>query len=63
VFEAPQRPSSPKPYYVKESVGIAVGLLIAALHHAGLVTLPHTPCPMRFLNRSATGRGRNGPTS
>ena len=40
----------PKPYYVKESVGIAVGLLIAALHHAGLATLTHTPSPMRFLN-------------
>lgn len=40
----------PKPYYVKESVGIAVGLLIAALHTAGLATLTHTPSPMRFLN-------------
>jgi nitroreductase len=50
VFEVHQGPNSPKPYYVKESVGIAVGLLIAALHHAGLVTLPHTPSPMRFLN-------------
>jgi nitroreductase len=50
VFEVHQGPTSPKPYYVKESVGIAVGLLIAALHHAGLVTLPHTPSPMRFLN-------------
>lgn len=50
VFEVHQGPRSPKPYYVKESVGIAVGLLIAALHHAGLVTLTHTPSPMRFLN-------------
>jgi hypothetical protein len=50
VFEVHQGPSTPKPYYVKESVGIAVGLLIAALHHAGLVTLTHTPSPMRFLN-------------
>jgi iodotyrosine deiodinase len=50
VFEVHQGLGSPKPYYVKESVGIAVGLLIAALHHAGLVTLPHTPSPMRFLN-------------
>ncbi|GAB5374237.1 MAG: hypothetical protein AcusKO_06990 [Acuticoccus sp.] len=32
-----------------ESVGIATGLLIAALHHAGLVSLTHTPNPMRFL--------------
>ncbi|MFO7653104.1 MAG: nitroreductase family protein [Candidatus Krumholzibacteriia bacterium] len=38
-------------YYVKESVGIAVGILIAALHHAGLATLTHTPSPMHFLNR------------
>jgi nitroreductase len=50
VFEVHRGPHSPKPYYVKESVGIAVGLLIAALHHAGLVTLTHTPSPMRFLN-------------
>jgi len=39
-----------KHYYVTESVGIATGLLIAALHHAGLVTLTHTPSPMSFLN-------------
>ena len=38
-------------YYVTESVGIATGFLLAALHHAGLVTLTHTPSPMRFLNR------------
>ncbi|MEV7013623.1 nitroreductase family protein [Streptosporangium sp. NPDC051022] len=50
VFEVHQGPHSPKPYYVKESVGIAVGVLIAALHHAGLATLTHTPSPMRFLN-------------
>lgn len=36
-------------YYVQESVGIATGLLIAALHHAGLATLTHTPSPMGFL--------------
>ena len=39
-----------KNYYVPESVGIATGLLIAALHHAGLATLTHTPAPMGFLN-------------
>jgi iodotyrosine deiodinase len=39
-----------KNYYVNESVGIATGFLIAALHHAGLVTLTHTPSPMGFLN-------------
>ena len=38
-------------YYVPESVGIASGFLIAALHHAGLATLTHTPNPMSFLNR------------
>jgi nitroreductase len=36
-------------YYVKESVGIACGFLIAALHQAGLATLTHTPSPMKFL--------------
>ncbi len=39
-----------KNYYVPESVGIATGFLIAALHHAGLSALTHTPNPMRFLN-------------
>jgi len=47
-----------KNYYVQESVGIAVGLLLAALHAAGLVTLTHTPSPMGFL-RSLLGRPRN----
>lgn len=39
-----------KHYYALESVGIATGFLIAALHHAGLATLTHTPSPMGFLN-------------
>ena len=39
-----------KNYYVPESVGIAVGFLIAAIHNAGLVCLEHTPNPMKFLN-------------
>lgn len=39
-----------KNYYVSESVGIATGMLITALHHAGLATLTHTPSPMDFLN-------------
>lgn len=39
-----------KNYYVTESVGIATGMLITALHHAGLATLTHTPSPMKFLN-------------
>jgi iodotyrosine deiodinase len=38
-------------YYVHESVGIATGFLIQALHHAGLVTLTHTPKPMSFLSK------------
>jgi nitroreductase len=39
-----------KHYYTDESVGIATGLLLAALHHAGLASLTHTPSPMKFLN-------------
>ena len=39
-----------KHYYVHESVGIATGMLITALHQIGLVSLTHTPSPMRFLN-------------
>jgi len=42
-------------YYTNESVGIATGLLLAACHHAGLVTVTHTPSPMAFL-RSILGR-------
>ena len=38
-------------YYITESVGIAVGLLLATLHETGLATLTHTPAPMKFLNR------------
>jgi nitroreductase len=40
-----------KSYYAKESVGIACGLFIVALHHMGLGTLTHTPSPMGFLSR------------
>lgn len=40
-----------KNYYTAESVGIACGFLLAALHTAGLATLTHTPSPMKFLNR------------
>ncbi|MFC1574930.1 nitroreductase family protein, partial [Gemmatimonadota bacterium] len=39
-----------KHYYANESVGIATGILITALHEAGLVSLTHTPSPMNFLN-------------
>ena len=45
-------------YYVNESVGIACGLFINAIHHMGLVTLTHTPQPMRFLNE-ILGRPKN----
>ena len=47
-----------KHYYVQESAGIATGFLIAALHHAGLATLTHTPSPMKFL-REVLGRPVN----
>ncbi len=47
-----------KNYYVNESVGIAAGMLIAALHNAGLASLTHTPSPMGFLN-SILGRPKN----
>lgn len=47
-----------KHYYVQESVGIATGMLITALHHAGLATLTHTPNPMGFLN-TVLGRPAN----
>jgi iodotyrosine deiodinase len=45
-------------YYVTESVGIATGFLLAALHQAGLATLTHTPNPMQFLNKFC-GRPRS----
>jgi iodotyrosine deiodinase len=47
-----------KHYYAKESVGIAVGFLLASLHLSGLATLTHTPSPMGFLGR-ILGRPRN----
>ncbi len=47
-----------KNYYVQESVGIAVGMLLAALHAAGLATLTHTPSPMAFL-REVLGRPKH----
>jgi iodotyrosine deiodinase len=50
-FEVDAQGHKHKNYYVPESVGIATGLLIAALHNAGLATLTHTPSPMKFLNR------------
>jgi nitroreductase len=43
-------------YYVNESVGLACGFLIAAIHNAGLVTLTHTPSPMKFLEKIFRGQ-------
>ena len=51
-----------KHYYVPESVGIATGFLIAALHHAGLATLTHTPSPMAFLNETCRRPAWEKPT-
>ncbi len=49
-FTFDQEGEKMKHYYVQESVGIATGMLIAAVHHAGLASLTHTPSPMNFLN-------------
>ncbi len=49
VFEVHASDETPKPYYAKESVGIAVGILLTALHEAGFATLTHTPSPMRWI--------------
>jgi iodotyrosine deiodinase len=57
-YEVLQDGTRAKNYYVTESVGIATGFLIAALHHAGLATLTHTPSPMGFLNE-LLGRPRH----
>ncbi len=51
-----------KNYYVPESIGIATGFLLAALHHAGLTTLTHTPNPMRFLNEMLSRPASEKPT-
>lgn len=40
-----------KNYYVNESVGLATGMLLAAIHHAGLISLTHTPSPLNFLSK------------
>jgi len=51
VFKLVKTDEGGQVYYVNESVGIAVGLLLAAIHHAGLVALTHTPSPMAFLTK------------
>ncbi len=57
-FEEDAEGGKHKNYYVPESVGIATGMLLSALHHAGLATLTHTPSPMAFL-REILGRPKN----
>lgn len=49
-YEKDEKGGTKKYYYTKESVGIACGMLITALHVSGLATLTHTPSPMNFLN-------------
>lgn len=58
IYELKEGDEKHKNYYVNESVGIATGFLIAALHNAGLATLTHTPSPMGFL-REILGRPVN----
>ncbi len=55
IFAQKKGPEGEKHYYVTESVGIAMGMLITTLHAAGLATLTHTPAPMNFL-RDICGR-------
>jgi nitroreductase len=50
-----------KNFYVKESVGIAAGMFVAAVHNAGLATLPHTPSPMAFLAKVLGRPGNERP--
>ena len=58
VFRLSRTDAGGQVYYASESVGIAVGFLLAAIHHAGLVALTHTPSPMGFL-RDVLGRPSN----
>jgi len=58
VFERDDNGEKTNNYYVNESVGIAAGMFIAAIHNAGLVTLTHTPSPMNFLTK-ILGRPEN----
>jgi nitroreductase len=57
-YEVDPEGTRSKNYYVQESVGIATGMLIAAVHNAGLASLTHTPSPMGFLNE-ILGRPKN----
>lgn len=58
VFKLTRGDDESQHYYVNESVGIAVGLFLAAAHHAGLATLTHTPSPMGFL-QDLLGRSKH----
>jgi len=58
VFDLDEDDNKSQNHYVNESVGIACGFLITAIHQAGLVTLTHTPSPMKFL-QTALGRPKN----
>jgi nitroreductase len=60
-FEVAEGGRRRKHYYVAESVGIACGLFVAALHHMGLATLTHTPSPMGFLARILKRPGHERP--
>lgn len=60
-FGMDDRGNKVKNYYMPESVGLACGFLIAALHHAGLATLTHTPSPMGFLNEILDRPSREKP--
>lgn len=51
VYETEENNHKHQNYYVSESIGLACGFLLAAIHHAGLVALTHTPSPMNFLTR------------
>lgn len=51
VFKLARADDDSMVYYINESVGIACGLLLAAIHHAGLVSVTHTPSPMGFLTK------------
>ena len=57
-YDIGKKGNKKKNYYVNESVGIASGVLLTALHRSGLATLTHTPSPMNFL-REILGRGEN----
>lgn len=58
IYQKDEKGSKHKNYYVNESVGIACGMLISAIHQAGLVSVTHTPSPMNFLSK-VLGRPEN----